>query len=205
MFTAIGLLICLSANAQLMSDSDSQIADKIKKDNQPYTTLTGKFKQTRHISILGEKIISSGMLYYSKPDRLAIQYDAPAGDMMLIDGDKFVMINSGRRSETTSKSNAKMRGMKAILSACLRGDVREMGAEKISCSETQQYYNVSADIDRKTNKSNISRVVLSYDKKDMTLTMLQTVEPDGSYSIYELTDKKIDQAIDENIFRQKQK
>lgn len=192
---------CMQANAQTISDADLKIIEKIKQENTKYTSITSTFKQTKHISFLGEKVLSSGKFYYRKPDQLAMTYDQPAGDLMLINGDKFVMVSSGKRSETTSKANARMRGMKAILSSCLQGDIKGAGTEKIMCSESPQYYLVSAEIDKKANKSNISQIVLSFDKKDYTLSILQTIEPDGSYTIYELNQKELNKSVPDEVFQ----
>lgn len=180
--------------------ADDAIVEKIKTANIKHTSITSKFKQTRHVSILGNDVVSSGMFYYEKPDKLAMRYDNPSGDLMLINGDQFVMINAGKRQEASSKSNAKMRGMKTILSACLQGDLSQMGASKITSKETSQYHVVTAEIDTKTNKSNISKVVLSFEKTNLSLSILRTEEPDGSYTIYELTNKQLDKKIDNAVF-----
>ncbi|MDR2038538.1 MAG: outer membrane lipoprotein carrier protein LolA [Bacteroidales bacterium] len=195
--------------AQEISDADSRIVEKIKQANTQYKTITCDFRQIKHMSIIGEKIKSNGLFYYDKPDQMAMYYEDPAGDLMLIDEDKFVMVAGGKWNETTSKSNAKMRGMKTILSACLQGDVKQMGAEKIVCEETDQYYVVTADIDKKANKSNIVKVIMSFDKNGSILSTFQTIEPDGSYNIYELINQKFNQPINEDVFqpskKQKQK
>ncbi|MDR2008888.1 MAG: outer membrane lipoprotein carrier protein LolA [Bacteroidales bacterium] len=187
-------------NAQEINDSDRKIIDKIKAENAKYNTISSDFKQVKHLSFLGEDILSSGKFYYKKTDLLAMEYKDPSGDLMLINGDKFVMVSGGKRSETTSKASAKMRGMKAILSSCLQGDLYNMGAEKITCTEEPYFYVVTAKINTKSNKSNISKVVLFYDKKDFSLCTLKTIEPDESYIVYELINKKLNASIDNSVF-----
>lgn len=188
-------------NAQTISDADNAILDKIKNGNRNHTSITSNFDQTKHMPIFDEDMLSGGKFYYSKPDKLAMWYDEPAGDLMLINDDKFVMIAAGRRNETTSK-NAKMRGMKEILSACLEGDIRKVETTTIICEETPKEYIVTAELaGGKGNKSNISKVVVNYDKKDNSLSVLRTDEPDGTYTIYALKDKKLNQPIEETVFQ----
>ena len=189
-----------SKEITITPDNANEIVEKIKAANSKYTSITAKFKQTRHISILGENVVSTGMFYYQKPDKLAMRYDNPSGDLMLIHGDQFVMVNAGKRQEASSKSNAKMRGMKTILSACLEGDLNQMEAKKITNKETSQYHIVTVEIDAKVNKSNINKVVLSFDKTNLSLSILRTEEPDGSYTIYELSNKQFDKTIDNSVF-----
>lgn len=185
--------------AQTVSDKDKKMLEKIKAENAQYKTLSSPFKQTSVISFLGEEMLSKGVCHYSKPEQLAMRYNDPAGDLMLIDGDKFVMIADGKRRESSGKVNPKMQSMKTILSACLEGDLMAMGAKKISCDENARYYVVTATLPP-SDKSGIEQVVAHYDKKDGTLFLLKTVEPDGSYITYELTDKKLNQPLDGNAF-----
>ena len=190
LFLAIAVLCSAYGITQTISDKDKGILEKIKQENLKHSSINCNFKQTKHISILGENIISEGLFFYEKPDKLSMQYTNPEGDLMSIDGDKFVMVTSGKRNETSAKSNAKMRGMKTILSSCLQGDVLQMDADGITCEEDQKYYIVSAEINKKTNKSNISKVITYYDKSNLTVSILRTEEQDGSYTIYELVGKK---------------
>jgi len=193
-------LIYIITNAQIINEKDNDIIEKIKTGNSKYATLTSNFKQIKHISILGEDIISSGEMNYNKPDQLSMKYVDPSGDLMLINGEKFVMVSGGKRNETTSKINAKMRGMKTILSACLEGDIKKMEAQKIYCEETEEHYIIIAEINTKSNKSNISKVISSYNKKDFSICILQTIEPDGSFITYELDNKKLNHPISQDYF-----
>jgi outer membrane lipoprotein-sorting protein len=152
--------------------------------------------------MLGENTISGGLFYYRKPEQLAMQYTQPEGDLLLINGNRFALIAAGQEKKVSSK-NAKMIGMKTILSACLQGDVAQMEAKKITCSEQAKYDVIVADINEKLNKSGISRVIVSYDKADHSLASIQTIEADGSYTFYELMNKQFNQPIEENTFSTK--
>jgi hypothetical protein len=115
------------------------------------------------------------------------------------------MVNAGKRKETSAKANAQMREMKTILSACLQGDVLQIGADKISLEETSEFYVVTAELPRKSNRSNISKAVMHYEKTTLSLSVLRTEEKDGSYTEYKLTGKEFDKYIDENIFQSSKK
>ncbi|MDL2262716.1 outer membrane lipoprotein carrier protein LolA [Bacteroidales bacterium OttesenSCG-928-I21] len=203
-FTFIFLIGCLAMQAQTMSQSDSQLIAKIVEANKKHKTMTSDFKQTQHLSFIGDDIVSSGKFYYNKPDQLVMKYTDPAGNLMLINGDNFVMVILGKVSKSTGKSNSKLREIKAILSGCLEGNMPLFGAKKVTCKETTQYYVVTAVIDE-TGKSDISKVVLSYDKTDYSLAILQTIEPDDNYTIYEFNNKKFNVTIDGSVFQEPKK
>lgn len=193
------LLGCIAVNAQSISEADAATLKKIKQANEKHTSITSSFKQTKHMPILGEKISSNGLFYYNKPEQLMMTYEDPKGDLMLISNDKMTLVSSGKRREASTKSNAKMRGMKNILASLIQGDIMQIEADKISSKETPKHIVVTADIS-KSNKSKINKVVASYDKTDLTIAVIRTEDPDGTYTEYELVGKQLNQPIDQKVF-----
>ena len=199
-FIALALLGCLCVRAQEISGQDAAILDQIKAANAAYTTITARFTQDKFMPIFEESIRSEGNYHYSKPDKLSMAYTDPAGDLMLINGDNFTMIAAGRKQVTTAK-NAKMCDMRTILASCMEGDVRRMPATGITCETTASQYVVTATLPTgKENKSGIVRVVASYDKADGSIATLYTEEADGTSNTYTLTDKRLNEEIDETTF-----
>lgn len=196
LLVCVNLMVC----ARTMNEADAQIVEKIKQGNLSCQTITCDFKQIQHLSIMDEEMVSKGKLYYRKPEKLAMHYTDPEGEMMAIDGNKFVMVMMGSRKEVDGKTNPKMQGMKTILSACMKGDISEMGALKVTCKETAKYYVVTAVIDQQTNQSGISEVVVSYDKTNFSVASIKTIEEED-YTIYELTNKKLNQPVADRVFQ----
>lgn len=194
------MLVGTFATAQSIKDADFAILEKINQANIKNTSMISDFNQVKHMAILGEDIKSHGKLYYTKPEKMALWYEDPAGDLMLINEDRCVMVASGKKREVSAKANAKMSGMKNILTSSLQGSMLQMGANKITCEDTPKYYIVTAEIDGKVNKSNIKKVVVHYSKSDLSLSILKTEEADASHTTYEIMNKKMNQSIDEKFF-----
>jgi outer membrane lipoprotein-sorting protein len=194
------LLSMVSAYAQI-GEKEQTLMKVIQQANEKYTSIISRFKQTKQVTVLGENAISEGDFYYAKPDKLAMRYDDPAGDLLLLNGDQFVMVNAGKRKEVSARANSRMRSMKNILSSCLSGNVMQIAAEKITCEETPKYHVITADIAEKGNRTVFTQVILSFDKSDHTLSVLRTEEKDGSYTVYELTGKEFNKPVDDSIFK----
>jgi outer membrane lipoprotein carrier protein len=199
------ILICIflcscivAVNAQ--DDSADSIIEKIKQANQKCTSITSDFTQVKHLSFMNENVSSSGKFFYSKPDRLSMQYGQPAGDLMLINKDQLVMIAAGKYNKASTKTSSKARTMRNILSSCLQGDASLIDGVKLSSEETADGYLVTAQLKKKT-RSGVVKVVLNYDKSDLTLTALRMEESDGSYTLYTLYNKVLNQPVDEKVFK----
>lgn len=193
------LLGCVTVNAQNISNTDAATLNKIKQANEKVITITSSFSQTKNMPILGEKILSKGSFCYNKPEQLVMKYEDPKGDLMLFSDNKAVMVASGKKREVSTKSNAKMRGMKNILASFIQGDVMRLEADKITCKETAKYIVVTAEMG-KGNKNNINKVVASYDKSDLTISIIRTEDSDGTSTDYELIGKQLNKPVEQSVF-----
>jgi outer membrane lipoprotein-sorting protein len=193
----IGIFICscVAANAQ-----ENTVIEKIKQANAKCVSITSDFTQTKHLSFMNEDIISNGKFYFSKPNRLSMKYEQPAGDLMLINNDQLVMIAAGKYSKASTKSSAKARTLRNILSSCLLGDVSLIDDATVSSDETAENYVVTAELSKKRKNRNVSKVVLHYDKSDLTLSVLRMEEADGSYTVYKLINKVLNQTVSDSVF-----
>ncbi|MDR3351369.1 MAG: outer membrane lipoprotein carrier protein LolA [Prevotellaceae bacterium] len=191
---------CLSARAQSAGEADRQLLQTIKEANAACTSITAAFRQTRHLPALGENTLSEGLFYYRKPAQMAMKYTRPEGDVLLINGSR-ITLTSGGKERKISPRNARMEGLRTILAACLQGDAAQMGAAKITCAKQGQTLVAVADIDGKQNRSGISRVIVCYAAAaGHPPVSIQTIEPDGSYTLYELSGIRLNEAIPENMF-----
>ncbi|MDR0363916.1 MAG: outer membrane lipoprotein carrier protein LolA [Bacteroidales bacterium] len=189
---------CVVTGAQTINEKDKAIVEKIKQNNLKYQTITSDLKQSRYVTILDEELYSEGTFFYKKPDQLAIEYKE--GDAMIVNGEKFAMLIGGKLNETTAQANSKMGGLKAILTAFLEGDLMQPEATKITCFEDAHYYIFTVEIDENLIRGEIAQVVANYDKKNFSLSLLKIIETDDSYTIYELINKRFNNAIPEEKF-----
>jgi outer membrane lipoprotein carrier protein len=196
----ICIFLCSYITVNAQSGSVDSIVEKIKLTNLQYTSITSDFVQVKHLSFMNEDVSSNGKFFYSKPDRLLMQYEQPAGDIMLINKEQLVMIAAGKHSKASTKSSAKARTMKSILSSCLQGDVSLIDGVTLSSEETDDGYVITAQLKKKT-RNNLKKVVLTYNKADLTLTVLRMEETDSSYTVYTLINKVLNQPIDDEVFK----
>jgi outer membrane lipoprotein-sorting protein len=194
------ILLCSYTTVNAQDDSAGSIIEKIKQANLKYTTITSEFIQTRHLPFIDGDVNSTGKFFYSKPDRLLMQYEQPAGDLLLINNDQLVMKSAGKYSKASAKSSSKARTMKNILSSCLQGDASLIDGVTLSSEETANGYAITAQLKKKT-KTGVNKVVLNYDKSDLTLNVLRMDEPDGSYTVYTLVNKTLNQPVDDEVFK----
>ena len=185
----------IMANAQI-----DVISEKIYNANLKINSISASFIQTKRIAFMQGDVTSNGSFFYEKPDKLAMKYDKPAGDLMILNEDQFVMIADGKYSKRSVKQNSNVSQLQNILSSCLHGDFKKMNASEFKHVENAQQYIITANLNKASDNSAIEQVVISYDKSDMALSSLQTIESDGSFTLYRLENKKLNTSFDESVF-----
>lgn len=178
-----------------------QLLARIKEKSAGHTTLAARFERTQRLPALTEEVKSAGDLYYAKPDRMVMRFTLPAGEFMLMDGDRFTMASGGRMRRTTGKANPKMSQMKQVLTAAFDGDLARLGATTITRSDLPAAYRLTLELPAGPAEQTFAvKLTVAYSKADFTIDYLYVEEPDGTTSAYTFTDKEPDATIEARVF-----
>ncbi|MDR1591980.1 MAG: outer membrane lipoprotein carrier protein LolA [Prevotellaceae bacterium] len=191
------MMIALSLNAQ-----NSALIEKIKATNASRKTLTATFTQTKVMAMMDAKLQSGGQLYFKADDKLAMFYTKPNTDFMVINGANFVMNSGGKRNVVNTENNPQSRMLKNTLLLCLKCDIQAVATETaatISSSETSQSH-VFTLVSSKNNQIGYNKVTLTISKQDFSLQELRLDETNGNYTVYTLSERQYNNAIDASKF-----
>lgn len=134
----------------------------------------------------------SGKIYYSAPGSLALHYDAPSTNLVVIAGNNVFIRQDGRERRFDTDRNAPMRGMSETLLNCVKGDTQKVADENDADINVQKFAR-STDVvitARKKAARGYSRIELSYRKSDNFLQYMKLVEFNGNVSEYRMTNFK---------------
>ena len=185
--TSILLLFAavFAANAQNTPECDAAIK-KIAQANAKFNTVTCKFTKTANMVMMDKELKSEGNLTFVRPDKLKMEYTAPAGDLLEINGDALTLISGKQKRTTNVKADGRMATLKNTLLYSVGGDIAAVAAENnatIKFEESPQYY-IFTLAKGKGAKSQYVELILSYSKKDLSLCIMTMVEPNGNFTVY---------------------
>lgn len=160
-----------------------------------------RFVQTRRMAMLRDEVRSEGNFYYRRENGgIALVFDEPKGDMIVLGQSKFKIVADGRKSVVGVNSNPMLRRMQGMFEACMSGDAAALSAggevRYFDCGDSYRVEIVPAGRARNT----IKRIVLGFDKRTMTLSTLSMEEASGDELSYVFSDKKFDTEIDGSHF-----
>lgn len=198
------LFFCLPLWAQenltaLASVSDFQ--ERLKKEAAQISSIESDFTQEKFLNVFNEKIISKGRFYYKQENMIRMDYTSPVDYQIVINGQKLKIVSEGKSNVVNLGSNQMMNEMKGMLAACMVGDLGSMtSAYKLDYYESPALYVVKIRPLSKSVQAYISEIVISIDKKDMSVQTLRLSENADDYTEYHFTNREYNTLTNDEMF-----
>lgn len=179
------------------------LVDKIAAANASVKNIESSFVQTKTLKASGKKIVSEGTLYFANDGRLSMKYSKPAGELLVVNGNKFHMNKGGKSSTFDTSKNQMMGSLAKTLTGCIKGRPQQVATDngaEISEVETAEGYVVTLTASTGA-KRGYSKIVLVYRKSDCVLTKMTMEEVSGIATVYEMKGIKKNTSFPEDVFR----
>ena len=195
---AIMIFACSGISAQEIN-LEQDFQSELKTKNEQVTSIKCEFTQTREISIIAEPVSKDGDFYFMKPNNMLLSFND--GDYIKMTEEWFEMKTADNVTTTKVSSNPMLRNLNSILSACIIGDFNKMSRGfAVNYEESATEWTITLIPQRGKAASKISRIIIVFDKLDMSLNLLRMEEKSGEYTAYSFSNKVFNIAVDTNIF-----
>ena len=195
---AIMIFACSGISAQEIN-LEQDFQSELKTKNEQVTSIKCEFTQTREISIIAEPVSKDGDFYFTKPNNMLLSFND--GDYIKMTEEWFEMKTADNVTTTKVSSNPMLRNLNSILSACIIGDFNKMSRGfAVNYEESATEWTITLIPQRGKAASKISRIIIVFDKLDMSLNLLRMEEKSGDYTAYSFSNKVFNIAVDTNIF-----
>ncbi len=181
------LLLSLTVSAQ-----DAAMLQAIKEANATMPNIEAHFAQTKHNTVNNKKTTTQGTLYIAGNDKMAMHYDAPSTDLLIINGTQFYMQQGKRSKLYNTTKNKPMASLSNTLLSCVRGDIQQLAEANdatITTLKKSNGYEVTLTSNKKQSKG-YAKIVLLYDLNTHILVRMQMDEYNSMSNIYEMSDIK---------------
>ena len=175
----------------------SKLAEMTKKTN----TIESKFIQEKNLSFLSEIIISKGLFYYKKENKIRWQYTEPFDYMIIINNDKIFIKDEDKENKYDMKSNKVFKEINNIIAGCVQGEILNNDKDyKIEYFENSKFYYVKLTPYSKQMREFLSNIDIYFNKVDYSVSILKIFELSGDYTKMEFINKKLNQKIPDEKF-----
>ncbi len=191
------LLCTLFTQAQ-----DQKILQDIQNANSSIKSLESHFVQTQTLAAKKKTVTTEGTLYLQDSDKMAMHYNAPSTDLLVINGNDFYMSRGGRKKLYNTAKNAMMERLQATLLHCLHGQptpLAQKNESELSIATTKEAYIVTLTAKKKQSRG-YAKIVLTYDIKTKLLSSMQMDEFNGNSTTYTMSNIKTNTSLDSAVF-----
>ena len=182
--------------------AQNNILTDIEKANAAYETITCMFVRTQTNVGKGTSVKVEGDLFIAGEDKMAQYYKAPSTDLLIVNGNDFYMVRGKKKNKFNTEKNKTMLGLRNTLLYCVHGKPAVLATEnraEITAEKKEKGYEVVLTSTKKAPRG-YAKIVLTYDLKSKLLTRMQMDEYNGNSTLYEMSDMKVNTAIDTNVF-----
>ncbi|MBO5233225.1 MAG: outer membrane lipoprotein carrier protein LolA [Prevotella sp.] len=191
------LLICLAAiTGTAQTAQERQAIERISRSAAAMKSMQADFVQTKHLKMLGEKMVSTGRMRYRQSDKLRWEYTSPYAYTFILNGNS-VLMKKGNRSDVVDVNRNKMfREIARIMMSSVVGDcLTDKKSFKVSMTTARNTCTATLIPQKKELKAVFTRIVLTFDSRTSMVTKVTMYEKNGDRTEIVLKNAKANTAI----------
>ena len=178
--------------------------DAFKKSFSTATASTesiqSDFSQEKSLTMLSEKINSTGKFWYRRKDKLRLEYVKPYLYEMILNAGK-ILIREGQKENTVSaNSNKVFQQVNRILIDCVSGTMLDNPDFQSRVFESAGSFLIELKPLAKNLKELYKNINIVIDKKDYTALAIEMFELSGDTTIIRFQNKQLNAHIPDSVF-----
>lgn len=203
LFFILLLFTCHQASSQnrpLDATAIQRIKQGVQQAAKTTTTISSDFTQEKELSILNDKIISSGKFYFKKERSLRWEYIHPFSYIIALRGELISISNEGEVKSFNTQSNRVFAEVNNILIGSVNGTLLDDNSFSAGYSQNRDHFIVTLTPLSPSLKENLEKIIIFFDKANFTVNQLEMVEPAGDFTRITFSKKQLNQPIPDEVF-----
>ena len=194
------VLISLSSFAQTQEQVD--IIKQINEASAKLHSLECGFTQTKFLSILDDRMVSKGKMYYQQADKLRWEYLTPYTYTFILNQNQVLLKNDNRSDVIDVNQNRVFKEIARMMMNSIVGNcLSDEKSFKTTVSVSGNEWIATLIPLKKDMKQMWNKLILHIDSADKIVFKVEMHEPTGDYTIIDLTDIKTNQSIGSEVFK----
>ena len=151
--------------------------------------------------MLQEKLVSMGMFYYQKENKIRIEYNTPFKYLMIINGTKItIKDNNSKITKIDAGNNVIFKQINSLIIDCVKGSFLDNKDFNITIYQNKEFYLFQLFPLKKGLKDFFSFIQIYVLKTDYTVQKIILNENGGDYTNINFTHKTLNIALPHSIF-----
>lgn len=202
MIVAFFSVLSMTAQTKLTKEQEKVVLEKMEKSSNALHSLHCDFVQSKKMKILNKEMISKGVLYFKKPDKIRWQYTTPYDYTFIMNGDKVQIKSSKSTKNIDIQGNKIFRQVTSIiLNTITGGGLKNSPDFDVELFKLNDVYFAKMRPKKKEVMQVYSSIEVYF---NTSLTMVETIkmiEKSGENTVVKLISPKVNSQINENVFK----
>ncbi len=202
-FGFIFLFLTLQLSAQTDFKPLKNKADftrKFSEASAKINTIKSDFTQEKHLSMLEEKIISKGVFWFKKEQKVRMEYSSPTKYLIIMNDKIFRIKDDSGDKKMATGGNKLFQQISQITADCIRGNVLNNKDFITEVFENSKQYKIEMKPLSKQMKTYFSSIHLMINKSDLDVASIVMNEPSGDFTRLSFLNKKLNSSISDEVF-----
>lgn len=163
--------------AGLTAAQQKEVIARINTAASNLKSMSCSFVQTKHLSLLSDKMVSKGTMHYKQPNKLNWQYTAPYDYRFIFNGTKVYVGNKSKKDVIDTNTNKMFREIARIMMNTVTGKALSNAADfTVSVAANNASWIVTLVPKKKEMRSMFARIELVFTKSNTMISEINIFE-----------------------------
>jgi outer membrane lipoprotein-sorting protein len=203
----LSLLLFFSVALMAQPKGYKQIANAaalqqgLQKSTAALQTIQSDFSQTKHLSLLADKITSKGKFYYRKEDKVRIEYTTPFQYLVVMNGGQMMVKDEQKSTKVNTRSSKTMQSVNRIMLDCMRGTVFSNPDFRVTAFENGSNYLLSLIPANDAVKKLFKQIDVYLTRSSFDVDRLTMSEQGGDFTDMDFSHTQHNIALNDALFK----
>ena len=163
-------------------------------------SIQADFIQEKTLTMLAEKITSSGRFKYRKKDKVLMEYLQPYPYLVILNAGKLFLRDGQKENKISAGSNPLFKQINRIMIDCVSGSMLDNPDFQARIFENTGTWLIEFKPQARSLKDLYKNINLVLDKKDFTASSIGMYELSGDKTIIRFQNKQLNAQIPDSVF-----
>lgn len=181
--------------------SEAKIRQQIEAAAANMKTMQCDFVQTKFISMLNDKMVSRGKMYYQQSDKLRWEYTSPYAYTFVLNGSR-VLISKGNRNDIINVNQSKFfkEIARIMMNSVVGKALNDKRDFKVSLSSSSTEYVATLYPQQKQMQQMFQKIILHFNRQRAMVAKVELIEKRGDCTVIEMMNVKVNSPINAKVF-----
>jgi outer membrane lipoprotein-sorting protein len=176
---------------------------QFSKAAQAIQSIHCDFVQEKNLSMLSDKIVSTGKFWYKRENKVRMEYEKPSYYLLVINGNNIRTKDAQKENKVSAKSNKVFEQVNKMMIDCVQGTALDNKSFTTRLFEGGQSYLVEMTPVVKSMQGIFKNINLTVDKKDYSVTKIEMLEKSGDNTVITFRNRQMNVNIPDEVFSAK--